>query len=926
MLTYKSKLIITIFLFFLSIHLLNAQVITADPEFPNANSAVTIYFDASLGNMTLKDFTGDVYAHTGLITDSSTSSSNWRYVIAEWTENTSKAKLTRLSANLYQLTISPTINEFYAVPEGEEVLKLAFVFRNSDGSKVAREADGSDIFYNVYPEGLNVNISAPVSDLIILPGEQIAIEASSNESDSMFISIDETLVHKVSGTVISYNHTENIIGTHKIVVKAKTTDETSFDSVYFQVRGEPVVAEIPAGWRKGINYLANDSVGLVLFAPQKQFIYVIGDFTEWHTNENYMMNVTPNDSTYWIGIGNLTPEHEYIFQYYIDGELRIADPYTEKTSDPNDMWIDEETYPGLIDYPLGKTTGIASVLQTAQTDYQWINSDYEITPKENLVIYELHIRDFLASHSFETLIDTLDYLDSLGISAIELMPVSEFEGNESWGYNPSFYFAPDKYYGTKNSFKAFVDSCHGRDIAVIMDMVLNHSYGQSPLVQMYFDPEAGDYGQPTSQNPWYNQQSPNSTYSWGYDFNHESKYTKEFVDSVNKFWLVNYKVDGFRFDFTKGFTNTPGDGWAYDISRINILKRMALSIWETNPNTYVILEHFADNSEEKNLAEFGMMLWGNINYQYCEASMGLASDISWASYKERTWIEPNLVSYMESHDEERLMYKNLYYGDSYGDYDITELLTALKRIELTANFFIPIPGPKMIWQFGELGYDYSIDYDCRVCNKPIRWDYFENIGRQRIYYVYKALNELKQKYNVFSTTDFLISQDGKTKTINLYDDEMNVVIIGNFDLTTKYINTTFPSTGQWFELYSGDTLSVTHAEEMISLNAGEYRLYTDVKLKSPNLPVRIDEIVDVENEQISVFPNPSQGLFYFDLRNSKMGNSQIKIYNTNGQLVMLSEESNDGYVTLNMESQKAGLYFYEVCSGNKRLTGKIIKQ
>lgn len=71
----------------------------------------------------------------------------------------------------------------------------------------------------------------------------------------------------------------------------------------------------------------------------------------------------------------------------------------------------------------------------------------------HLVIYELHIRDFLASHSYKDLIDTISYLKRLGINAIELMPVSEFEGNDSWGYNPSFYFAADKYYGPKDQLK-----------------------------------------------------------------------------------------------------------------------------------------------------------------------------------------------------------------------------------------------------------------------------------------------------------------------------------------------------------------------------------------------------------------------------------------------------------------------------------------
>ncbi|OFX89562.1 MAG: hypothetical protein A2W99_14660 [Bacteroidetes bacterium GWF2_33_16] len=907
--------------FFLSFSslLVNSQVITADPEFPTATNSVIIYFDATQGNQELKDFTGDIYAHTGLITSSST---EWKYVIAGWTVNTAKAKLTKISANLYQFTISPSIKEFYGVAENEEVLKLAFVFRNSDGSKVAREADGGNIFYNVYAEGLNVNITSPLPDMIITPGVSISIATSSNESDSLFLYIDDNLILDSAGTTISFNHTENIVGTHKILVVAKTTTEIARDSVYFQVRGEPAIAELPSGWKKGINYLANDSVGLVLFAPNKEFVYVLGDFSDWRTNEDYLMNITPNDSIYWISIGNLTPGKEYIYQYYINGSLRIADPYTEKTSDPNDKYIASETYPGLISYPSEEATGIASVLQTNQIEYVWQNTDFVPPSKSNLIIYELHIRDFIAKHNYRTLIDTLDYLDSLGINTIELMPVNEFEGNESWGYNPSFYFAPDKYYGTKNRLKEFIDSCHGRNISVIIDMVLNHSYGQSPLVQMYFE-----NGKPSLQNPWYNVQSPNSTYSWGYDFNHESVHTKEFVDSVNKFWLVNYNVDGFRFDFTKGFTNTPGDGGAYDVSRINILKRMALRIWDTNPNAYVILEHFADNAEEKNLADFGMMLWGNINYQYNEASMGYTSDISWGSYKARTWIAPHLVSYMESHDEERLMYKNLQYGNTLGDYNIKEINTAFNRIELVANFFIPIPGPKMIWQFGELGYDYSIDYDCRVCNKPIRWDYYQVAGRKRIYDVYSALNNLKNTYPVFSTTDYSIVQSGKLKFIYLNSTDMNVVIVGNFDMETKNVIPNFQKTGQWYEFYSGDSITVTSTLGEIALKQGEYRLYTDVKLNKPDITVGLVNDIEISNSDLRVFPNPSSGVFSFSFNDDSQNQKfEIKIYNLNGQLVSIkSGLQADTTIEIDLSKLGNGLYFYELNSGNQRFTGRLIK-
>ena len=193
---------------------------------------------------------------------------------------------------------------------------------------------------------------------------------------------------------------------------------------------------------------------------------------------------------------------------------------------------------------------------------------------------------------------------------LNLMPVNEFEGNESWGYNPSFYFAADKYYGPKNDLKRFIDECHKRDIAVILDIVLNHSYGRSSFVRLY---SSGDFGPPTEENPWYNVISPNPVFSWGYDFNHESEQTKQLVDRINKYWLEEYKFDGFRFDFTKGFTNTPGDGGSFDQSRINILKRMADNIWEVDSSAYVILEHFAPNSEEQVLSDYGMMIWGNLN-------------------------------------------------------------------------------------------------------------------------------------------------------------------------------------------------------------------------------------------------------------------------------------------------------------------------
>ncbi len=227
-------------------------------------------------------------------------------------------------------------------------------------------------------------------------------------------------------------------------------------------------------------------------------------------------SVNADSSWYWITINNLSPGTQYAFQYLIDGTLKVADPYSQLVLDPaNDQYISSPTYPNLKPYPNGKTDHIAGVLQTGQTSFQWTDQNYQRPAKNKLNIYELWLDDFVANHDYTTFTDTLNYFQNLGINAIELMPINEFEGNISWGYNPDFYFAPDKYYGPADDLKRFVNECHKRGIAVIMDMVLNHSYGQSPLVRMYYDSATGKV---TPDNPWYNVNSPNTVYSFGIRF------------------------------------------------------------------------------------------------------------------------------------------------------------------------------------------------------------------------------------------------------------------------------------------------------------------------------------------------------------------------------------------------------------------------
>ncbi len=599
----------------------------------------------------------------------------------------------------------------------------------------------------------------------------------------------------------------------------------------------PVIPEIPipGALRDGITVISDDSLAFVLFAPYKQEVYLIGDFNNWTTSEDYKMN--KDSDRFWIKIGGLVKGKEYICQYLIDNSIRVADPYCNKISDPwNDHYISSTIYPDLIAYPTGKTDFPAMVVNTAPESYSWSINSFKIEKPERMVIYELLIRDFTEERSIKALTEKIPYLKSLGINAVELMPFNEFEGNDSWGYNPSFYFATDKAYGTSNDYKKFIDECHKNGIGVIMDIVLNHSYGQSPLVRMYDD---GNYN-PTAENPWYNQQSnfANTSLSWGQDFNHDSEHTRAFVDSVFAYWMSEYKIDGFRLDFTKGFSNTPyaADSWGseYDGARINNLKRIYDEITKRNPDALMICEHLTDNLEEKILANYGMYLWGNMNYSFNEATMGWGEqgtsgyngDVTWSSYQAREWDKPHLIAYMESHDEERIMFKNLAYGDtnSQTGYNVRDLKTALQRTEAAAVILFTIPGPKMIWQFGEMGYDLELNDD-RLAPKPPHWEYLDDPDRAHLKDVFATMIKLRNEKDIFSTTDFTIDVAGNYKQVLLNSATESVCAIANFGMEARTETIYFGKSGTWADYFGGSSIIVKGAESTITLQPGEYRLY-----------------------------------------------------------------------------------------------------
>lgn len=904
---------------------INAQLLTWSPPFPKESEGIEITVDATKGNQGLLNFTGDVYVHTGVITNQSTGAGNWRYVKFNQNFNQPNAQLqaTSLGNNKWKFTISGSLRDYYGVPAGETIQKIAILFRNGDGSRVQRNQDGSDMYVPVYAaNAFAVKLSAPPREPRFVPtpetqtwsvGTSFTIAADASKPSVMKLYHNGNVIATSAGnvTTLSGNATVAAAGNQQIVAEATEGGTTVYDTLTIFVAGTAPVAPLPAGVKDGINYnSANTAATLVLRAPGKSIVTVIGDFNDWTQSNDFVMNKTPDGKFFWITISNLTPGTEYGFQYVVDGTLRIADPYSPKVLDPfGDNEVRNTVYPGLKQYPTGKTTGIVGVMQPGRPAYNWTVNNFNRPAKTGLVIYELLVRDFVAAHNWKTIQDSLPYLQRLGINAIEIMPFNEFEGNRSWGYNPNYFFAPDKFYGTANALKEFIDSAHRRGIAVIMDIALNHQFGSSPMVQLYWD---AANNRPAANNPWFNP-TPRHAFNVGYDMNHESADTRYFFGRVVEHWLQEYKLDGFRFDLSKGFTqvntcdanggNCNVGAWGnYDASRVALWKGYYDTVQNKSANAYTILEHFADNSEEKELADYGMLFWGNLNHQYSQAAMGYNDqwNFSGGIHTVRTWTKPHLITYAESHDEERIVYKNLMFGNSTNpSHNVRDTAVALKRMELTAAFLFTIPGPKMIWQFGELGYPYSINTctdgtvnnDCRLADKPIRWDYLADPRRKSVYNTYSQLINLrfhpwyKGVFEGASTIEHSLGGAFKWIKLTTTNDTSDLVVIGNFDVTPQTGTVTFPTAGTWYDFFGNFIQTPTGTAQSFTLQPGEFHVYVNRNVNSitttpvGNLPW---------NETVlaaKLYPNPVRSAYTVEVAMPQSGNVTISLYNSMGQFI-----------------------------------------
>ena len=656
-------------------------------------------------------------------------------------------QLTATNDGKWQLTID-NIFTFYGVPENTNIKKLAFVFHDGPGGTKEGKAASGDIF--------------------VVLGEATAAD----------------IWEAVEGVT-------------------------------------PTTKARPAGVSNGIYYGTDGtSVTLCTYAASKteaaKRVFLLGDMTDWKLSKDYQLYKDGN--YFWITLTGLTKGKEYRFQYAVeraDGvRKQICDIYSEKVLHPDDQYEPKKVDPTLISYPTkGADGGYVTVIRPGKAEYAWSDAtlNFKRPNKENLIIYEAWVYDYTAARTFKGLMNRLDYIQNLGVNAIELMPVSEFEGNISWGYNPTLYFAVDKTYGKPEDLKALIDECHKRGIAVILDMVFNHTKGTNPMAKLY------PYGNDLQYNPWFSTNPPEGDNGYGEEWNHDFGPAHEMFTRAFAYWLKEYKIDGYRLDLSHGLCGNTNNAVS------NLKDYYQNGVQSTSPGAYMILEHWGNGQDQ--LISAGMQCWtGNvITNAYCQTAMGWLKDGDGFDGANRA----GYVSYAESHDEERMQYKAKTYGN--GDLQTNEA-ARLGRVAENVAFNVLLKGAHMLWQFEEIGYDISIDQNGRTGTKPnpTAKGYFKQAERIDAFTKCAQVITLRTQLMPEAFTGTPTVSIGSGKALRTIQWGSNVFVAANFDVSGNQA-VSMPS-GTWYDYLEGGNRSTVST---YVLKPGELKVFTGQQTKAP---------------------------------------------------------------------------------------------
>ncbi len=513
-------------------------------------------------------------------------------------------------------------------------------------------------------------------------------------------------------------------------------------------------------------------VSFGLFAPGKASVSLIGEFNDWDRAADPMQPVTDG----WWYLEKQLGSGSHTYQFAVDGEIVISDPYARSLAEDSEY-----------DPP-------RAIVDVGAPAFEWRHDDWYRPWFSDLIIYEIHVNDFTEQANFRGVIEKLPYLRDLGVNAIELMPIFEFKGDLGWGYNPAYFFSVECAYGSPDDFRELVDQAHGHGIAVILDLVLAHTAHRHPFNKLYLYHES----------PWYGRSCGEQNQFGFPELDHSREATQRFVADVQRYWLTEYHVDGFRYDYCHGI------GFCDEIGMPKVVKTAR----EARADAYLIAEYSPENPQDVNRCDLDGAWHVGGRYKLmamlCEGQVG---DHSWDDFEETTgFLDPwkqgydrstLVVNFLESHDEQRLMWDVM-------DAGMSEEAARFKSA-LGAIVLFTMPGEPMLYH----GQEWGEATERSTERNTLHWELLDDPGHLGLQEHYRRLAWLRREHPALRSETFSLDAsypDQKALVYHRWHDAGDVVVVAcNFSPGGQEINVPFPTAGRWRDVVSGRTVEVEGA-------------------------------------------------------------------------------------------------------------------
>lgn len=870
-----------------------AQMFTTSPSpLQNSSKDVVITFKDSKSDSKsqgkLMTLTTDLYAHIGVYTTASPS--EWKNA-PKWGTNTAKYTFKYISANTWKLTIGDLRQYFNITDPAERITKVCIIARNA-----ASTIQTSDQFIDVMEDGFAALLTNDAEATVLTAAKTINFTLSTTQAAKLSIVItkDGSQVAKkdaANATTLSLGYNFAAKGAYTVTATANNGKETITKTASILFMSASPAATYPGGVPKmGPVAQSNGDVIFCLAAPQKSSVLLVPSWDDYQTLDKNVMSYQDygGNRYFWIRVKGLDPNKQYPYYFIVDGTISVGDPYAKLVLDCySDKWLPDNVYPNRPRYPYDKVDNtMLAVYHGNQDNYNWKVKNFDIPEPSKLVIYEMLFRDFTGDGTdqdgkfFGTIrgaIKKFQYFLDLGVNAIELMPVMEFNGNNSWGYNTNFYMALDKAYGSPDDLKEFIDLCHQHDIAVILDIVFNQSDGLHPWYQMY----------DIASNPFYNKTAP---HDWSVlnDWKQENALVQQQWKDAIAYWMTQYKVDGFRFDLVKGLgsgatSGAYGSTDGYNAKRIENMKKIHTYITAVNPKGIHINEFLGDSKEEVEYGKDGQYNWNNQSWlsgAYAAGLPNIAEKLAYYSTSACGRDGRSNISYAESHDEERLGYhqlntkatwekNNTKYTNKMSKASLKDRMSRLGAVAV--HLLMTKDATPMIWQFGELGADQTTKEaggGNDTSPKKVIWDYYNQPSRKVLFDTYSKMIGLRRANpELFSDNNATFTYS--SNSTNLVGAYWMRIKNGSKDVIA-FINAD-PATAK----------KVLLREDMTS----KYKLLTASEGFSPSIPTATgNRYLEIPANGYAVFQSPST-TDTDDIYNDGFA-SDVNIYGGEGRVIV----------------------------------------